>query len=459
MNNVTQILKFEDMYADAGKPLTLEQVSTFIEKKEAQKGLLTSLEDYYIGDQNILDKPQVDASMPCNRVVVNYCQVIADFYNTYLLGRPVQYKSTNEGLLKEVKSILEYNDAHEIDTELNLNANIFGDAVEQVYLDEKGDLRFTPIDYRQVVIVYERSVEKKIHSVIKYWKYNKEDTLYHCEVWSANKVSTYEMDLSFKVKKFSGEKAHPFGDVPFIEYQNNKYKLSSFSQVMTLQDAYNKLMSSEIDDYEGFVDSFLGIYNAAGTTVDDIAKMKQNRVLLLDGESKAEWLVKNCNPAQIEQIKNGIVTSIHKIACLPDLTDENFAGNTSGVAIKYKMVGAENLASKQERQFRKGLQRRMEFVTRYLNNMNTRKASYDYREIEITFNRNLIGADIEVAQLINLVGNRVPIANLASQLSFITDSDMAAIKKADAAGLSGTQDKSPQPDGTTDPQRVEAQLK
>ena len=43
----------------------------------------------------------------------------------------------------------------------------------------------------------------------------------------------------------------------------------------------------------------------------------------------------------------------------------------------------------------------------------------------------MIGADLEIAQLINLVGERIPIANLAQQLSFITDTDMSLIKKAE----------------------------
>jgi SPP1 family phage portal protein len=423
------IITFEDFYIDAGKELSPQDILTFIRAKQCQRPYLTELEKYYLGNQNILLKPTADASLPTNRIVTNFCAVIVDFYNTYLLGRPIQYKSSNEPLLKMVTDIMDYNDAHETDMENNQNANIFGVGAEQLYIDRSGAIRFKTVDYRDTIFVYTRDIERSLHSVIKYYKYNSTDTKYACEVWTKDKFYTYEVNESFSSVRKLTEGGHSFGDVPFVEYPNNNAKLSSFSKILTLQDAYNTLTSSEVDDYEAFVDSFLAIYNASGTDQDDIDAMKTNRVLLLDGESRAEWLVKKSEPSQIQQIKRDIISDIHKVASLPDLSDQNFASNASGVAIKYKMVGAENVASKQERKFKKGLQRRLELIVNFINLIES--TTYDYRDIEITFNRNMIGADLEIAQLIALVGERIPIQNLATQLSFITESDIGLIEARD----------------------------
>jgi len=427
------IVTFEDFYVDKNKVLTESDIMRFVNQKHLQRPYLTELESYYLGNQNILLKPTADVSLPTNRIVTNFCAVIADFYNTYLLGRPIQYKSTDPSLLESIKDIMEYNDSHETDMENNQNANVFGVGAEQLFTDANGDLRFKTVDYRDVAFIYNRDLEKNLNSVIKYYKYNSTDKSYVCEVWTPTECITYELNEAFSQARLIQRVGHSFGDVPFVEYPNNSVKLSSFAKILTLQDAYNTLTSSEIDDYEAFVDSFLAIYNAGGTEQEDIDGMKRNRVLLLDGDSKAEWLVKNCNPVQIQQIKKDIVSDIHKVASLPDLSDQNFASNASGVAIKYKMVGAENVAAKQERKFKKGLQRRLELIVRYLNL--TESTAYDYRDIEITFNRNMIGADLEIAQLIQLVGDRIPIQNLATQLSFITESDMELIKQRDAATL------------------------
>jgi SPP1 family phage portal protein len=423
------IITFEDFYIDAGKELDSADILTFIRAKQCQRPYLNELEKYYIGNQNILAKPTTDVSHPTNRIVTNFCAVIVDFYNTYLLGRPIQYKSSDPTLLETINDIMDYNDAHETDMENNMNANIFGVGAEQLYIDSLGNIRFKSVDYRDTIFVYNRNIERSLHAVIKYYKYNSTDKKYACEVWTRDKFATYEVNESFSSVRMLTEGVHSFGDVPFVEYPNNNAKLSSFAKILTLQDAYNTLTSSEVDDYESFVDSFLAIYNASGTEQDDIDGMKLNRVLLLDGESKAEWLVKKSEPAQIQQIKKDIISDIHKVASLPDLSDQNFASNASGVAIKYKMVGAENVASKQERKFKKGLQRRLELIINYINLVSS--TAYDYRDVEITFNRNMIGADLEIAQLIALVGERIPIQNLASQLSFITESDMELIQSRD----------------------------
>ena len=51
-----------------------------------------------------------------------------------------------------------------------------------------------------------------------------------------------------------------------------------------------------------------------------------------------------------------IVTDIHKISGVPDMSDESFAGNASGVAMKYKLLNLEQI-TKTERTLRKLLQK------------------------------------------------------------------------------------------------------
>ena len=55
---------------------------------------------------------------------------------------------------------------------------------------------------------------------------------------------------------------------------------SIFDCIMSLQDSYNELLTSEIDDYSAFVDAFLTLTGVDAET-DDIAQMKENRVLVL----------------------------------------------------------------------------------------------------------------------------------------------------------------------------------
>lgn len=424
-------------YFPTGKVPNTVEMAAFINAKKVQNASLNRLEEYYLGKQDILSRVQVDVTQPNNKVVTNYCQMVVDFYTAYLLGKPIQYKSSNDALLTAIKEAYKYTDAHDVDVMDNQLANIMGGAAEQVYVDSKGKIRFTNVDYRNVVFLYNKDIENELNSVIKFYKFVDTDSDYMVELWTPTSSTVYKMNETLsKFTVVQPETGHVFGQVPFIEYLNNDYRTSSFAGILTLQDAYNIICSLGIDDYEAFVDSFLGIYNAAGTTDDDIAAMKTNRVLLLDGESHAEWITKKSDPTQIEEIKSSLVDSMHKIASVPDLTDQNFSSNASGVAIKYKMIGAENKAAKQERKFTKGLQRRLEIVTNFLNFTNS--TNYEYTDVEIVFNRNMVGADLEIAQMVQLIagaGTPVEIAavlvkKLASQLSFITDADISLIDAA-----------------------------
>jgi SPP1 family phage portal protein len=434
----TELLK-ATYYYEKGKVPTQADIFTFVNAKVRQNAILTALDEYYNGKQDILLKPQPDVTKPVNRVVVNYCKVVADFYNSYLLGKPIQYKSGNDALLKEIETIINFNDAHDIDVINNQMANIMGAAGEQLYIDSKGKLRFSNVDYRQLIFIYNKDMEQELNSVIKFYKYSSTDPYYTLELWTPNTVTKYRMNEGLSsLNVIEPTVNHPFSLVPFVEYINNENRNSSFAPILSMQDAYNNLTSAEIDDYEGFVDSFLGIYNAAGTTSEDIANMKVNRVLLLDGESKAEWIVKNSNPAQIEEIKQSLNEQIHEVASMPDLTDQNFASNASGVAIKYKMVGAEAVAAKQERKFKRAIQKRLELIVDYLNLING--TSYEYTDIQIVFTRNMIGADNEICDQINAIYGKVPIKSLASKLSFITDAELASIPDGVAPISHGTND-------------------
>ena len=93
-------------------------------------------------------------------------------------------------------------------------------------------------------------------------------------------------------------------------------------------------------------DCFLVLKGLEGTDADGIAAMKENRVLLLPDNAGAEWLTKGANNEEVESLKATIDENIHKFSMCPRMTDDNFASNASGVAMKYKLMGLENATSK-----------------------------------------------------------------------------------------------------------------
>ncbi len=101
--------------------------------------------------------------------------------------------------------------------------------------------------------------------------------------------------------------------------------MGDFEAVISEIDAYDKLESDSLNEMEYFSDCYLALYGMTGTESDDIASMKQNRVLLLDTDARAEWLTKNINDNYLENEKNRLDKNIHKFSYCPPMTDEDFS--------------------------------------------------------------------------------------------------------------------------------------
>ena len=387
--------------------LTLEKIIDILQTfRTSEQPRLEKLERYYLGKHNILMRQMADDTQPNNKVVINYPSLICDSYASYLVGTPIVYN-------EQLASVLNYNDVADEDLEIATDANIFGFAIEQLYLDEDGQIRFTRVSPKETILICDNSIQHNMRAGIKFFPID--DYTFAVEVYDKEKVSIYTASTGLSELHLTEERPHYFKDVPFVEYINNEYRQSSFEQVMGLIDGLEKLASDEVNTFEQFCDCYMILKNVVAEA-EDIQQMKQNRVLLLDSDSDASYLTKQVNIEQITSLKNEFVKNIHKISCVPDMSDENFANNASGVAIRYKILAFENQTAKKERKFKKGLQRRLELINNILSI--TGKA---YLDTQIIFTRNLPVNELEIAQEVNMLRGLVSNKTLLAQLPFVDD--------------------------------------
>lgn len=384
-------------------PLTAAMINAYIENNFQEEKRKQKLYDYYMGKQDICKRIMADAAKPNNRVVNPYANYITDIMTGYFMGEPVAYSSADAGMIAEIDAIFNYNDESNENSELAKDASIFGSAYEQMYIDEDGKIRFQKIDAIHAIPIYDNTIESELLYFIRY--YDEQDILtgnvvQFVEVFSRTYHQQYKRDLNSL--RLLEEEQHSFNAVPIVVYQNNQELLGDFETVIPLIDAYDKIQSDSVNDMEYFADAYLALYGMNGTEAEDIAAMKEQRVLLLDENSKAEWLIKQMNDTYVENLKTRLVQDIHKYSACPSMTDEQFAANASGVAMKYKLMGLENKTSKKERSFKKALQRRIEIICNVLALIGT---SYDYRAVDIIFNRNIPSNITEIAEVISKVGH------------------------------------------------------
>ena len=372
--------------------------------------------NYYIGNQKIMRKQASDIGKPCNRVMTNYCYNIVQNYKGYLTGIDIAYTSDQE--LDMVFDVLNYNDCHTVDSQLLQDALIYGVAYEISYIDEEGKQRFKTLNPMTCFPIYDNTLNQDLKYAVRLYMDDLiEKDSYIVEVYSDKWIRTYKSTMGFKSFNLIKEEPHYFGMVPITVFQLNENRKSIFDQIITLQDAYNELLSAEVDDFQSFADAYLVLKGMMGTDPEDLADMKRNRALLLDSDADASYLTKNISDTQIENMLNNINDAIHKIANSPDFNDEKLLAQ-SGIAMRYKLVGFENASSAIEAEMRKALQRRIELICAIANLKGSESV---WRDIKITFTRNLPTNLTETAQVVNSLRGLVSDQTLLSLLPFITD--------------------------------------
>lgn len=137
-----------------------------------------------------------------------------------------------------------------------------------------------------------------------------------------------------------------------------------FEPVLSLVDAYNRLESDCVNDFELFADSYLVISGMGGADREDIERFRRERVLLVDEGGDARWLTKTTNDAYIENLKNRIAKDIYRFSNTVDMAEETVGKSAlSGTAIKYRMANFDNRVCTTEQYFRRSLMRRWEVVS------------------------------------------------------------------------------------------------
>ena len=407
---------------DRNEELTTERLGKILADFQTHElPKLNRYYNYYSGKQAITMKQATDTGKPCNIVVVNYCYNIVMNYLGYMTGIEIGYD--NDGRFDEILDVLKYNDVKAEDSEFLRYALIFGRSFEINYIDEDGKQRFRTLDPRECVPIYDNTLNNELLYVVRFYSedlVNKSQESYIVEVYSDSSVTRYRSAAGFASFLLIGEEPHFFDQCPVTVFSLNKEEVSIFDKVMSLQDAYNELLSSEVDDFEAFADAYLVL---KGITADeeDLISMKEHRVLMMDADADAQYLTKSIGDTQIQNMLQNVNDQIHKISASPDFNDDKFMAQ-SGIAMRYKLVGFENAASAIESNMKKALQKRIELICGILNLVGGGGEEL-WREAQITFTRNLPSDLTQTVQIVNQLRGIVSQETLLTLLPFVQDVD------------------------------------
>ena len=407
---------------DKNTSITGDVIKWVISKHKAEKDRIAELMNYYNNNNTAINNRSYDDNKPSNKLSHPFASYITNMAVGYFLGKPISYNSNNSNLLSRINDVFKYNDEADNNTTLAKYSSICGYAVELIYADENSNARFKAIPADEVAIVYDNTLEENILCAVRYFDeeiVGTDKTKTTISVYTSDEIQTYE--LKDEDINLIESELHYFQDVPVVVYINNDELYGDFEKVKSLIDAYDQAQSDTANDFEYFTNALLVI---SGILVDDENGLdfKNNRVLNFTGsEGKAEYLIKNINDSALENFKNRLVEDIHKFSQIPNLTDEQFAGNVSGESMKYKLMGLENITGLKEAKFKKGLMRRIELLCNFLN-----LATNDlmlYTDIQPIFTRNKPKNEVELANMVKGLYGILSDETLISILPFIENSN------------------------------------
>ena len=359
----------------APEEITPTAIQNAFKQFEARQARYELLRNYYIGKQRFAYSDDSDSAT----VVSNLCAYIVRTLRGYIIGNRPQYIcKEGDAYGQAIVDLFVKQNKWLVDAKILKDMSTFGRGLELVYRDKKDpsipkSARVSPMDG---FVAYAGDIERdSVFGAIRYVKVDEnQQKTYRLYVYTVTDVQVWEskgQDGPWTLVE--GPEPHGFGRVPLIEYANNEEYMGDFESIIPLQDAYNALLSDRLDDKNAFAQAVLKISGQVlGMGVDEVKdslkKLKDMKTLQLDSDATADYLVKTFDESGVQIYQDQIKSDIHKLAMVPDLSDEQFANNASGISMAYKMFGTDQAVSDKLSYYEQGFQRRCKLYDAAINN-------------------------------------------------------------------------------------------
>jgi SPP1 family phage portal protein len=405
----------------------------------------------YENKHKIANRPKKDENKPNNKISNDFFGQIIDNTVGYFLGKPIILNYTEpkkEKALVEVDPvdvgvdleeiedtavqdaldrICSSNDIDDVFMEWGKEAMIKGLSHLLVYQNEESDTKLMQLAPEDVIIVYKNSSTKEALYKIRLYDIDTEDTkktthyaeVYHdkgYDVFKCEEGSVGRGKATFSGYTYVESKPHIYGMIPIVTLYNNKEAMSDLERVKTLVDDYDKVLSDVSNEFEAFRNAYLMLKNMV-VGKDSMSKLKDEGILEVMENGDAKFLTKQIQTDALENHLNRLEKNIYKFSQVPDLSDENFAGNLSGVAIRFKLFGLETKCIIKERKMDRAIKDLFRVLTVPIRVISGKEP--DVLNLKTEFTRNVPNNITELVDTVTKLEGKVDKETLLALLPFI----------------------------------------
>ena len=378
------------------------------------------LYDYYRGEQSV-DKGKTVRGRPDNRLRAPFPRYITEVHTGYFLGLPptVAYGGAAGARYAALSREL---DLPHLYFDLGRDLSICGAGFALVWA-ERGGVKVCRCDPCGCFAIRSGDAGAPLLAAVRLFASGRGETrgvLYTAErlipfVWDGTGVT------------LGAAEENLLHTIPLLPFYNNCQGVGDFAMVTGLVDAYNVLLSGALDDMQSVANAFLALYGMQGTTQRDIEQANRSRILSLSEGGRAEFVVKNLNHEALGQLEVNLRRSILQLSMTPDLCDEHFAGNSSGVALQYKLWGIEQVRAAKERTFTDGLRALLAVLTEGERLLGR---SVDLTGGEVTFYKNLPQDNAALAETLLSLSPLLSRQTILENLPWVADAQEELRRRA-----------------------------
>lgn len=409
--------------------VTSEIIKDLIDDHAPKRAKMLALYNRYKTDDLPIFNREFEDKEKINRKLNNsFDSEIVDTKVGYFIGNPISYQARDEQG-KTATALSEFilrNNIDDLDSETVKMATICGKSARLLYIDRDGLERAMNVPPWEVVLVYDRSINEP-QFALRYYEItvkegNEEKTKTRVEWYDDLTVTYYLEDESgeyvLDISEPVNPQPHLFDLVPIIVFPNNEEQQGDAEKVLSLIDAYDRTLSDVNSEVEQFRLAYMAFY---GYDPDEetLKKAARTGAFGLDEKTEGvgiEFITKDLNDAVIEHHLDRLEANIMRFGKSVNMTDEQFASNLSGVAIRYKLMALETKCITMERKITAALRQQFKVLcTAWAK----KGISADYTDIHFEFKRNLPVNIKDEAEATSLLRGQVSERTRLALLSFV----------------------------------------
>ena len=353
------MIDYFDFREPADTQMTPELLAEYIGKhKRLVAGRYQKLKAAYMNDYDIYHKARKKKWKPDNRISINFAKYLVDTFSGFFCGIPIKTDSEDENVSKYLELLDQYNDQDNNNSELAKNADIFGVCNEMYYVDEDDEIGITYLTPMESFFIYDDSILKRPLFFVHY--YLGADKVERGSWSDENVVQYFYHNGSYRWADEAAE--HGFDGVPATAFEENTEMMGLFESVLPMINAYNKAVSEKANDVDYFADAYLKIVGEKLNN-EELQSLRDSRIINFygDGAIDVGFLSKPDGDSTQEHLIERLEKLIFQTAMIANISDENF-GTSSGIALRYKLLGMSNLAKVKERKFKSAMNRRYKLI-------------------------------------------------------------------------------------------------